>query len=187
MSRRIATRVSICFNTLLLLHETVPDVSVLLATDSADEIGADALVAAGISEVVHPRAAEPARQIPLQRGLDRRHQRPDARKSLILHRRLPDQRVASCQPPSAAQRRRRQAVLEPPPVIVINERQDPRHPVAVIKTRHFAWFSADFSRRPPMQKRDSGHGGPHRFAGGIRWVFETAISPSADPTRCSRA
>jgi hypothetical protein len=35
------------------LHETVPDVSVLLATDSADEIGADALVAAGISEVVH--------------------------------------------------------------------------------------------------------------------------------------
>jgi CheY-like chemotaxis protein len=35
------------------LHDTVPDVPVLLATASADEIGADALVAAGISEVVH--------------------------------------------------------------------------------------------------------------------------------------
>jgi CheY-like chemotaxis protein len=35
------------------LHESVPDVPILLATASADEIGADALVAAGISEVVH--------------------------------------------------------------------------------------------------------------------------------------
>jgi CheY-like chemotaxis protein len=35
------------------LHETVPDVPVLLATASVDEIGADALAAAGISEVVH--------------------------------------------------------------------------------------------------------------------------------------
>jgi signal transduction histidine kinase len=35
------------------LHETVPDVPVLLATASADEISADALVTAGISEVVH--------------------------------------------------------------------------------------------------------------------------------------
>jgi len=35
------------------LHRTVPDLPVLLATASADEIGADALAAAGISEVVH--------------------------------------------------------------------------------------------------------------------------------------
>jgi signal transduction histidine kinase len=35
------------------LHEAVPDLPILLATASADEIGADALVAAGISEVVH--------------------------------------------------------------------------------------------------------------------------------------
>ena len=35
------------------LHATVPDLPILLATASADEIGADALVAAGISEVVH--------------------------------------------------------------------------------------------------------------------------------------
>ena len=35
------------------LHETVPDLPILLATASADEIGPDALVAAGISEVVH--------------------------------------------------------------------------------------------------------------------------------------
>src|SRR5215469_305743 len=34
------------------LHETVPDLPILLATTSADEIGADALAAAGISEVV---------------------------------------------------------------------------------------------------------------------------------------
>jgi len=35
------------------LHESLPDVPLLLATGSADEIDADALVAAGISEVVH--------------------------------------------------------------------------------------------------------------------------------------
>jgi CheY-like chemotaxis protein len=35
------------------LHRSVPDLPVLLATASADEIGADALAAAGISEVVH--------------------------------------------------------------------------------------------------------------------------------------
>jgi CheY-like chemotaxis protein len=35
------------------LHESVPDVPILLATASADEVGVDALVAAGISEVVH--------------------------------------------------------------------------------------------------------------------------------------
>jgi CheY-like chemotaxis protein len=35
------------------LHETVPDLPILLATASAEEIGPDALVAAGISEVVH--------------------------------------------------------------------------------------------------------------------------------------
>jgi signal transduction histidine kinase len=35
------------------LHETVPELPILLTTASADEIGADALVAAGISEVVH--------------------------------------------------------------------------------------------------------------------------------------
>jgi signal transduction histidine kinase/CheY-like chemotaxis protein len=35
------------------LHGIVPDVPILLATASADEIGADALVAAAISEVVH--------------------------------------------------------------------------------------------------------------------------------------
>jgi signal transduction histidine kinase len=35
------------------LHESLPDVPLLLATASADEIEADALVAAGISEVVH--------------------------------------------------------------------------------------------------------------------------------------
>lgn len=35
------------------LHETVPDLPVLLATAPADEIGANSLVAAGISEVVH--------------------------------------------------------------------------------------------------------------------------------------
>ena len=34
------------------LHETVPDLPILLATASADEIGADALAAVGISEVV---------------------------------------------------------------------------------------------------------------------------------------
>ena len=34
------------------LHGSLPDVPILLATASADEIGADALVAAGISEVV---------------------------------------------------------------------------------------------------------------------------------------
>jgi CheY-like chemotaxis protein len=31
----------------------VPDVPILLATASADEVGVDALVAAGIAEVVH--------------------------------------------------------------------------------------------------------------------------------------
>jgi CheY-like chemotaxis protein len=35
------------------LHQTAPDVPILLETASAHEIGADALVAAGISEVVH--------------------------------------------------------------------------------------------------------------------------------------
>src|SRR6202030_4576048 len=35
------------------LHESVPDVPILLATASADEIGADALLAAGITAVVH--------------------------------------------------------------------------------------------------------------------------------------
>ena len=35
------------------LRETVPDLPILLATASADEIGADSLAAAGISEVVH--------------------------------------------------------------------------------------------------------------------------------------
>jgi signal transduction histidine kinase/CheY-like chemotaxis protein len=35
------------------LHESVPDVPILLAAASTDEIGVDALVAAGISEVVH--------------------------------------------------------------------------------------------------------------------------------------
>jgi len=35
------------------LHESVPDLPILLAAASAEEIGADALVAAGISEVVH--------------------------------------------------------------------------------------------------------------------------------------
>jgi len=34
------------------LHQSVPDVPILLATASADEVGADALAAAGISEVV---------------------------------------------------------------------------------------------------------------------------------------
>jgi CheY-like chemotaxis protein len=34
-------------------HETVPDVPILLATASADDVGVDALVAAGIAEVVH--------------------------------------------------------------------------------------------------------------------------------------
>jgi CheY-like chemotaxis protein len=35
------------------LHDSVPDVPILLATPSADEIGVDALLAAAISEVVH--------------------------------------------------------------------------------------------------------------------------------------
>ena len=35
------------------LHEIVPEVPIVLATASADESGADALMAAGISEVVH--------------------------------------------------------------------------------------------------------------------------------------
>jgi signal transduction histidine kinase len=35
------------------LHEIVPDVPILLATASADQIGADLLMAAGITEVVH--------------------------------------------------------------------------------------------------------------------------------------
>jgi CheY-like chemotaxis protein len=35
------------------LHEIVPDVPILLATASADQIGADPLMAAGITEVVH--------------------------------------------------------------------------------------------------------------------------------------
>ncbi len=35
------------------LHEIVPDMPILLATASADERGAEALVAAGISEIVH--------------------------------------------------------------------------------------------------------------------------------------
>jgi DNA-binding NtrC family response regulator len=35
------------------LHESVPDVPVLLTAAWADEIGVDSLVAAGISEVVH--------------------------------------------------------------------------------------------------------------------------------------
>jgi signal transduction histidine kinase len=35
------------------LHEIVPDVPILLATASADQIGADPLMAAGIAEVVH--------------------------------------------------------------------------------------------------------------------------------------
>jgi CheY-like chemotaxis protein len=33
------------------LHESVPDVPILLATASADEIGVDALVAAGITRL----------------------------------------------------------------------------------------------------------------------------------------
>jgi DNA-binding NarL/FixJ family response regulator len=35
------------------LHEIVPEVPIVLATASADESGADALVPAGVSEVVH--------------------------------------------------------------------------------------------------------------------------------------
>ena len=35
------------------LHEIVPDVPILLATASADQIGADPLMAAGITEIVH--------------------------------------------------------------------------------------------------------------------------------------
>jgi len=35
------------------LHKIVPDVPILLATASADQIGADPLMAAGITEVVH--------------------------------------------------------------------------------------------------------------------------------------
>jgi len=35
------------------LHGIVPDAPILLATASADEIVADALLAAGVSEVVH--------------------------------------------------------------------------------------------------------------------------------------
>ena len=35
------------------LHEIAPDLPVLVATASADDIRTDALVAAGISEVVH--------------------------------------------------------------------------------------------------------------------------------------
>jgi DNA-binding NtrC family response regulator len=35
------------------LHEIAPDVPILLATASAEQIGADPLVAAGITEVVH--------------------------------------------------------------------------------------------------------------------------------------
>jgi signal transduction histidine kinase len=41
------------FDLAAALHESVPDVPILLAATSADEIGVDALVAAGISEVVH--------------------------------------------------------------------------------------------------------------------------------------
>jgi len=35
------------------LHEIVPDVPILWATASADQIGADPLMAAGIAEIVH--------------------------------------------------------------------------------------------------------------------------------------
>jgi CheY-like chemotaxis protein len=35
------------------LHEIVPDVPIMLATVSADQIGADPLMVAGITEVVH--------------------------------------------------------------------------------------------------------------------------------------
>ena len=35
------------------LHEIVPEVPIVLATASADESGADAMVAAGVSEIVH--------------------------------------------------------------------------------------------------------------------------------------
>jgi len=35
------------------LHEIVPEVPIVLATASADESDADALVAAGVSEIVH--------------------------------------------------------------------------------------------------------------------------------------
>ena len=35
------------------LHEIVPDVPILLATASADQVGADPLMAASITEVVH--------------------------------------------------------------------------------------------------------------------------------------
>ena len=35
------------------LHEIVPDLPILVATASADDIRTDALVAAGVSEVVH--------------------------------------------------------------------------------------------------------------------------------------
>jgi len=41
------------FDLAAALHESVPDAPILLATGSADEIDVDALVAAGISEVVH--------------------------------------------------------------------------------------------------------------------------------------
>jgi CheY-like chemotaxis protein len=42
------------------LHEIVPDLPILVATASADAIRADALAAAGVSEVVHrpPISAE---------------------------------------------------------------------------------------------------------------------------------
>jgi CheY-like chemotaxis protein len=41
------------FDLAVALHEIVPDVPILLATGSADESGAEALLAAGIFEVVH--------------------------------------------------------------------------------------------------------------------------------------
>lgn len=35
------------------LHEIAPELPLLLATVSADEVGTDALVAAGVTEIVH--------------------------------------------------------------------------------------------------------------------------------------
>ena len=68
------------------LRETVPDLPILLATASADEIGADALAAAGISEVVH----RPLISAEIASALARSLQFEESRSADYIRNAIPD-------------------------------------------------------------------------------------------------
>jgi len=64
----------------------VPDLPILLATASADEIGADALAAAGISEVVH----RPLISAEIASALARSLQFEESRSADYIRNAIPD-------------------------------------------------------------------------------------------------